>query len=509
MRRLRGLLVALLVTAFALSFTTSAFADIVTDTYVDLESGRLPDGWSLQADSASADAAIVGRPQPVYRGEKSLRLRVLPTMSGPTGSWLVCSLPADAYKVQLDGFVRIESVSAWGAADARLLLHMPGARGFSGLQVSPTVGTMLGYYGAATGPSTWQRYPDRSVPLASWQPIKVVYDARTRTEELYVGNALLFRGTVDQAQAPDSVRVGAFAGPSPGSFVTAYFDNVHMTLWRAGDTSPPSTTAEVAGTEGKNGWYRSAVAVALRATDVGSGVAKTEYSLDGGKAWKAYAEPIVVDAQGPTALLYRSSDKTGNAEQVRTLLVKVDSEVPEVAIASPCDCLTVPIGATVEASWNAADAVSGLDAVAASAPSGALLDTSQPGKHEFKVEASDIAGNATTSVVSYIVAYDKDLSRLPKSKTYCRNRTLPIRFWLYGAEGVRVRDAKVLLTVAPADAKGEVTGPRVSAPARPFRVTKYGTYKTLLRLKKLGRGYHRVFLEFDDGTETSFLVKLR
>ena len=50
----------------------------------------------------------------------------------------------------------------------------------------------------------------------------------------------------------------------------------------------------------------------------GSGVAATEYSLDGG-AWTAYAGPFAVTSFGPHTLRFRSSDRAGNVEDARSV----------------------------------------------------------------------------------------------------------------------------------------------------------------------------------------------
>jgi len=60
-----------------------------------------------------------------------------------------------------------------------------------------------------------------------------------------------------------------------------------------GDTIPPVTTIELSGLQGNGDWYRSDVTVGLTAVDNpgGSGVAKTEYSLDAGETWHTYSSP--------------------------------------------------------------------------------------------------------------------------------------------------------------------------------------------------------------------------
>ncbi|RIJ69701.1 hypothetical protein D1871_21435, partial [Nakamurella silvestris] len=65
------------------------------------------------------------------------------------------------------------------------------------------------------------------------------------------------------------------------------------------DTTAPVSTVTLApgAPQGTNGWYTTAVTATLAATDAGSGVAKTEFSLDGG-AWTTYTAAVAVSGSG-------------------------------------------------------------------------------------------------------------------------------------------------------------------------------------------------------------------
>jgi len=76
------------------------------------------------------------------------------------------------------------------------------------------------------------------------------------------------------------------------------------------DTTPPVSTASVSGS-----------VVTLAATDAGSGVRKTEYSLNGGASWIDYVLPFTLAAPGTYSIRYRSVDWTGNLEAFKTLNV--------------------------------------------------------------------------------------------------------------------------------------------------------------------------------------------
>ena len=100
------------------------------------------------------------------------------------------------------------------------------------------------------------------------------------------------------------------------------------------DSVAPTTTISMSGMSGSNNWFTSDVLVTLSAQDNagGTGVFKTEYSLDNGQTWKVYVNPITSSAEGVSAMLCRSSDFVGNVEQAKSLQVKIDKTAPEAKI---------------------------------------------------------------------------------------------------------------------------------------------------------------------------------
>ena len=98
------------------------------------------------------------------------------------------------------------------------------------------------------------------------------------------------------------------------------------------DIAPPVTTSVVSGTPGQNAWYTSNAMITLSATDTGSGVTSTSYSLDGVN-WLPYSIPVVLSQEGSTTLRYYSVDKVGNREATNTLTIKIDKTAPEASIA--------------------------------------------------------------------------------------------------------------------------------------------------------------------------------
>ena len=96
------------------------------------------------------------------------------------------------------------------------------------------------------------------------------------------------------------------------------------------DLIEPVTTISLNGTLGQNGWYRSNVQATISASDDGgSGVAGTEYSLDGGLTWTSYSTPLNFTTEGITQLHARSWDDAGNVEAPPAASeVKIDKTPP-------------------------------------------------------------------------------------------------------------------------------------------------------------------------------------
>ncbi|MEK7353104.1 MAG: S8 family serine peptidase, partial [Chloroflexota bacterium] len=80
------------------------------------------------------------------------------------------------------------------------------------------------------------------------------------------------------------------------------------------DKTAPVTAISLNGTLGSNNWYLSDVIITLSATDNTSGVATTEYSLNGGGDWLGYSVPFTVSAEGTTTVLARTRDNASNLE---------------------------------------------------------------------------------------------------------------------------------------------------------------------------------------------------
>ena len=81
------------------------------------------------------------------------------------------------------------------------------------------------------------------------------------------------------------------------------------------DITPPVTRISLHGTLSSEGNFAGPVTASLSTTDGGeSGVAKIEYSLDGGQTIQRYQGPFQVDPQVTAFILARATDRAGNEE---------------------------------------------------------------------------------------------------------------------------------------------------------------------------------------------------
>ncbi|MFG3122095.1 OmpL47-type beta-barrel domain-containing protein [Streptomyces sp. NPDC048201] len=113
----------------------------------------------------------------------------------------------------------------------------------------------------------------------------------------------------------------------------------------AEDTTAPETSATIGGTRNSNGAYVTSAKVTVNASDSGSGVARVEYSLDGGP-YLAYSAPVVVDRLGFHTVAYRATDEAGNTAAAKsvTFTVAQGGGVPAPNCPEYDERLTVIVG---------------------------------------------------------------------------------------------------------------------------------------------------------------------
>lgn len=287
------------------------------------------------------------------------------------------------------------------------------------------------------------------------------------------------------------------------------------------DDVPPVTAAAFSGTPGHAPWWLSDVVVTLAATDDRSGVASTEFTLDG-LTWSAYEAPFTVSAEGQTTLCYRSTDAAGNVEAAQCTDLFIDKTAPAVLIASPADGAELLLRQLVTADWSASDAVSGLELAQGTAAPGEPVDTASVGQKSFSVYARDVAGNEITVTATYFVRYGFGGFLPPVladgSGVYRLGSTIPVKFRLYDAFGAIVGDAAATLSLL--QVSGEVTGTvPVDAAASgeandgtSFRYDAAGQlyiYNLSTKQTALATGTWQLRAALDDGSVRTAIVSLR
>ncbi|MDQ7904483.1 ThuA domain-containing protein [Phytohabitans sp. ZYX-F-186] len=174
------------------------------------------------------------------------------------------------------------------------------------------------------------------------------------------------------------------------------------------DATAPVTTATFA-PPSDGGWNAGVVPVTLASTDAGSGVSTVEWSLDGGP-WTPYTQPVDVTGDGEHELLYRATDKAGNAETLKSAVLRIDGDSPTVLVSGLADGQLYGDSQDVRVTFGAVDPTSGIQSVVGKLDgtpyqSGTLqvMYDLTLGLHELVVTATDKAGNETTANVRFFV----------------------------------------------------------------------------------------------------------
>jgi hypothetical protein len=179
------------------------------------------------------------------------------------------------------------------------------------------------------------------------------------------------------------------------------------------DKLAPVTIASLlpAAADGSNGWYTHAVRVSISALDTLSGVAKTEYSLDGGSTWQSYTTPVTFNQDGKYTLSYRSTDHAGNVEEAKTVSLNLDSSAPQADLTQSGNSVgDVAADAEFTFELSSRDSMSGvldqeltLDGIVIAngqvIPAGSLA----VGTHTIAYRVTDVAGHVTEASVPFQV----------------------------------------------------------------------------------------------------------
>jgi hypothetical protein len=164
------------------------------------------------------------------------------------------------------------------------------------------------------------------------------------------------------------------------------------------DTTPPTTVAQYSGQGPGPDLFGGAVTVTLVAADNLSGVARTEYRINGGAA-QLYEGPFAVADEGVHTVWFRSIDAVGNEEAWTSRALTIDLTPPTVV--PPADVVVeAGEGCVAEVALAAATVVDHLDAaptVTHDAPAGGVFPL---GTTTVTFTATDAAGNQATTTAT-------------------------------------------------------------------------------------------------------------
>ncbi|MBI1921280.1 MAG: hypothetical protein HYS23_09405 [Geobacter sp.] len=148
----------------------------------------------------------------------------------------------------------------------------------------------------------------------------------------------------------------------------------------------------------------SATQFDLVPADSGSGVAKTEYRIDG-EPWRDYA-PFTVAAEGAHVIGFRSTDRLGHVEPEKLLHVVVDTTPPETSMQIQAGSREAGgetyVGPSTLIKLQAIDWASDVAATEYRIDGGAMrpyapFTVSEPGRHGVAFRSIDAMGNRETA----------------------------------------------------------------------------------------------------------------
>lgn len=179
-------------------------------------------------------------------------------------------------------------------------------------------------------------------------------------------------------------------------------DNAGLTTTSAAatfslDSVAPTVSISVPTATGSNGWFKtSPVVVTGTSSDATSGVASTQYQIDGG-AWTT-GTSASVSGNGTHTVNFRATDIAGNVGATTSATVKIDTTVPTLGFAGVTNGGTITSAATITPASS--DAPSGVAAQSVSldnATWAASVTTTGGWPKTVYCSATDNAGNVTSA----------------------------------------------------------------------------------------------------------------
>ena len=327
----------------------------------------------------------------------------------------ITSLTSPSHPVETQYYANATPSFSWGTS-----VDASGVAGYS-IQADPSPGTVPGP-DFDTTESTWTLSPKadgiwyfhvRAVDHAgNWGPVshrRVMIDttAPVTTDDApatWSKNAVTVHLSATDAGSgvADTQYKLDGGGWTTGTQVTISSDGVHTLAYRSTDslgtveadkscTVKIDATAPVTTDDAPAGWSKNAVTVHLAASDAGSGVATTQYKLDGG-GWTTGTQ-VTISSDGVHTLAYRSTDNLGTVEAEKSATVRIDGVAPVTTDDAPAGWQMDPVTVHLAAS----DAASGVATTqykldGGGWTTGTQVTISSDGVHTLAYRSTDSAG---------------------------------------------------------------------------------------------------------------------
>jgi len=194
----------------------------------------------------------------------------------------------------------------------------------------------------------------------------------------------------------------------------------------SGDLAKPETDLNIIGVQGHDDWYISDIQVELTAQDNegGSGILKTEYSLDNGNTWAEYQGPFIIGQEGTTTISYQSTDRAGNVEEIKEQTIKIDKTGPTMESIIPQEGDKIRRGKLLDIEYEINDDYSGVASSTIMLNNEILATTTidlfyyNLGSSTLRIIAADIAGNTSENIIQFAITADIDSSISDISRAY-------------------------------------------------------------------------------------------
>jgi hypothetical protein len=337
-----------------------------------------------------------------------------PTVLETTGKLTVAAdQPAGAFTLRLSGY-DFETSSP-----PALKMGTPATLGVSVRSPAP----------ADIDPPTWECLP--AAAGANWQAVEGTHECTASDE------SGLAEGT--PATFTLSTNVGDGNEDGNASTGTQELCDIHgnctiagpITGWKIDRKAPTITDLGPTAQPNEASWYRTDVTNRFSASDGGSGlepdfVTPFEQSTSG--------EGVAVTvSSGPV------SDVVGNENTgIASAAFQIDKTAPTVTCDSPAPTYTLNESSPVRVTATVSDSLSGPKEMAV----GAAPDVSTVGTRTVRLTGEDFAGNTAQADCSYSVGYAEvrllQPVRSDGTSVFKRNATVPLKFELRDAQGVKV-----------------------------------------------------------------------